>query len=94
MSSIWLHEFYYLFGFLSLVLLIVLITCAEISIALTYFQLTSEDYRWWWTSFSASGCSGIYVFLYSIMCAGAGAGSAELRKVLQKLGQVPRISGG
>jgi hypothetical protein len=36
-------RFYYLFGFLSLVLLIVLITCAEISIALTYFQLTSED---------------------------------------------------
>ncbi|CAJ1351974.1 unnamed protein product [Effrenium voratum] len=67
MSSIWLHEFYYLFGFLSLVLLIVLITCAEISIALTYFQLTSEDYRWWWTSFCASGSSGLYVFLYSIM---------------------------
>ena len=67
MSSTWNHEFYYLFGFLSLVLLIVLITCAEISIALTYFQLTSEDYRWWWTSFSASGSSGLYVFLYSIM---------------------------
>eukprot|EP00930_Biecheleria_cincta_P087280 TRINITY_DN7652_c0_g1_i1.p1 TRINITY_DN7652_c0_g1~~TRINITY_DN7652_c0_g1_i1.p1 ORF type:complete len:617 (-),score=110.00 TRINITY_DN7652_c0_g1_i1:77-1927(-) len=67
MSSIWLHEFYYLFGFLSLVLVIVLITCAEISIALTYFQLTSEDYRWWWTAFSASGSSALYVFLYSIM---------------------------
>ena len=67
MSSTWNHEFYYLFGFLSLVLLIVLITCAEISIALTYCQLTSEDYRWWWTSFSASGSSGLYVFSYSIM---------------------------
>jgi len=67
MSSIWLHEFYYLFGFLALVLLIVMVTCAEISIALTYFQLTSEDYRWWWTAFAASGSSGLYVFLYSIM---------------------------
>jgi hypothetical protein len=28
----------------------------------------AEDYRWWWTSFSASGSSGIYVFLYSVMC--------------------------
>ena len=37
-----IDRFYYLFGFLSLVLVIVLITCAEISIALTYFQLTSE----------------------------------------------------
>merc|ERR1719158_1034486 len=58
MSSIWQHQFYYLFGFLVLVLIILIITCAEISIALTYFQLTSEDYRWW-RSFLASGCSAI-----------------------------------
>merc|ERR1711861_84200 len=67
MSSIWQHQFYYLFGFLVLVLIILIITCAEISIALTYFQLTSEDYRWWWRSFLASGCSAIYVFLYSCL---------------------------
>ena len=35
-----MSRFYYLFGFLALVLVILLITCAEISIALTYFQLT------------------------------------------------------
>merc|ERR1719188_929795 len=67
MSSLWLHQFYYLFGFLALVLAILLITCAEISIALTYFQLTAEDYTWWWTSFFASGSSALYVFLYSIL---------------------------
>ena len=33
-----------------------------------YLGISFEDYRWWWTSFSASGSSGIYVFLYSIMC--------------------------
>merc|ERR1711959_529657 len=65
MSSIWQHQFYYLFGFLILVLLILIVTCAEISIALTYFQLTSEDYRWWWRSFFSSGASAVYVFLYS-----------------------------
>merc|ERR1719230_893205 len=42
MTSLWQHQFYYLFGFLGLVLVILLVTCAEISIALTYFQLTSE----------------------------------------------------
>merc|ERR1719424_1642722 len=67
MSSLWQHQFYYLFGFLALVLVILIITCAEISIALTYFQLTSEDYHWWWRSFSASGSSAVYVFLYSIL---------------------------
>merc|ERR1719265_985585 len=67
MSSIWQHPFYYLFGFLVLVLLILIVTCAEMSIALTYFQLTTEDYRWWWRSFFASGSSAVYVFLYSCL---------------------------
>jgi len=67
MSSIWQHQFYYLFGFLALVLLILMVTCCEISIALTYFQLTSEDYHWWWRSFFASGSSAAYVFLYSVL---------------------------
>jgi transmembrane 9 superfamily protein 2/4 len=67
MSSIWQHQYYYLFGFLGLVLVILMVTCAEISIALTYFQLTSEDYNWWWRSFFASASSALYVFLYSIL---------------------------
>jgi len=66
LSSIWLHQFYYLFGFLFLVQLILLMTCAEITIVLCYFQLCCEDYRWWWRAFLTSGaCSG-YLFLYSI----------------------------
>jgi transmembrane 9 superfamily protein 2/4 len=65
MSSIWQHQLYYMFGFLVLVLIILIVTCAEISIALTYFQLTSEDYRWWWRSFFCSGAAGVYVMLYA-----------------------------
>jgi transmembrane 9 superfamily protein 2/4 len=65
MSSIWQHQIYYMFGILVLVLLILIITCAEISMVLTYFQLTSEDYHWWWRSFFTSGFSGVYVFAYS-----------------------------
>lgn len=67
LASIWQHQFYYLFGFLTLVLAILVVTCAEISIALVYFQLTSEDYRWWWLSFCSSGASAVYLFLYSIL---------------------------
>jgi len=65
MSSIWQHQIYYMFGFLVLVLIILIVTCAEISMVLTYFQLTSEDYHWWWRSFLSSAFSGVYVFLYS-----------------------------
>merc|ERR1719382_2047560 len=67
MSSLWQHQFYYLFGFLALVLVILVVTCAEIAIALTYFQLTAEDYRWWWRAFLSCASSAIYVFLYSII---------------------------
>jgi transmembrane 9 superfamily protein 2/4 len=67
MSSIWQHQIYYMFGILVLVLLILIITCAEISMVLTYFQLTSEDYNWWWRSFFTSGFSGVYVFTYAML---------------------------
>merc|ERR1712063_126499 len=67
MSSLWLHQFYYLFGFLALVMIILVVTCAEISIALTYFQLTSEDNHWWWRAFLSSAASAFYVFFYSII---------------------------
>ena len=48
MSSLWLSQIYYVFGFLFVVVLILVITCAEMSIVMTYFQLTNEDYLWWW----------------------------------------------
>jgi len=65
LTSIWLHQFYYIFGFLFLVFIILIITCAEITIVLCYFQLCSEDYLWWWRSFLTSGSSAIYLFLYA-----------------------------
>merc|ERR1719247_343240 len=65
MSSIWLHRVYYVFGFLAVVLLILMITCAEMFIVLVYFQLTLEDYRWWWRSFFCTASSGLYMLLYA-----------------------------
>jgi len=65
MSSIWLHRFYYMFGFLLLVYIILIVTSAEITIVMAYFQLCAEDYHWWWRSFFTAGSSGLYLFLYS-----------------------------
>eukprot|EP00922_Rhytidocystis_sp_ex-Travisia-forbesii_P046300 GHVS01069024.1.p1 GENE.GHVS01069024.1~~GHVS01069024.1.p1 ORF type:complete len:654 (+),score=87.45 GHVS01069024.1:350-2311(+) len=67
LSSLWLHHFYYMFGFLVIVLLILIVTCGEISIAFIYFQLAGEDYHWWWRSFMCSAASALYVFLYIIV---------------------------
>jgi len=66
MSSIWFHKYYFLFGFLFLVFLILVITCAEMSIVMCYFQLCSLDWKWWWRSFLASGSSALYMFIYAI----------------------------
>ncbi|EEF46872.1 transmembrane 9 superfamily member 8 [Ricinus communis] len=65
LTSIWLNQFYYIFGFLFLVFIILLVTCAEITVVLCYFQLCSEDYLWWWRSYLTSGSSALYLFLYA-----------------------------
>jgi len=66
MSSVWMHQFYYVFGILGIVFVILIITCAEISILLCYFQLCHENYHWWWRSFWSSGSAALYLFGYSI----------------------------
>lgn len=66
MNSVWMNFYYYVFGFLLLIFLILLITCAEITVLFTYFQLCSEDYHWWWRSFCNAGSTAILVFAYSL----------------------------
>ncbi|KNH03931.1 hypothetical protein XU18_4739 [Perkinsela sp. CCAP 1560/4] len=65
LSSLWQGRLYCMFGFISLVILIVAITTAEVSVILTYYQLANENYAWWWTSVWASASPGVYLFLYS-----------------------------
>lgn len=65
LTSVWFHQFYYLFGFLALVFVILCLTCAEITMVLCYFQLCSEDYHWWWRAYFTSGSAAIYLFGYS-----------------------------
>ncbi|XP_019646517.1 PREDICTED: transmembrane 9 superfamily member 2-like isoform X2 [Branchiostoma belcheri] len=66
LNSIWSHQIYYMFGFLFLVVLILVITCSEATILLCYFHLCAEDYHWWWRSFLTSGFTAFYFFIYSV----------------------------
>ena len=54
MTSLWMDQYYYVFGFTLLVFVILLITCAEITLLLVYSQLCAENHRWWWFSFAAA----------------------------------------
>jgi transmembrane 9 superfamily protein 2/4 len=66
LSSLWLDQYYYVFGFLAAVFVILCITCAELTIVMTYFQLCNEDYHWWWRSFLTSGSCAFYLWMYTI----------------------------
>lgn len=66
LSSIWLHQIYYMFGFLFMVFLILVSTCSQITIVMCYFQLCSEDYHWWWRAYLTSGASAFYMLAYSV----------------------------
>jgi len=66
MNSFWGTQLYYMFGFLFLIVLILIVACAEVSIVQTYLQLCAENYQWWWRSFAVSASSGIYLYLFSV----------------------------
>ena len=66
MSALWLHQIYYVMGFLLAVIFVLAATCAQVSIVMCYVQLCNEDHRWWWKAFWNCATAGIYLFLYSL----------------------------
>jgi len=67
LASVWMDQYYYVFGFLLLVFIILIVTCAEITVLFCYFQLCGENYHWWWRSFTTAGSTSLYVYLYSLV---------------------------
>lgn len=61
-----LHRFYFVYGFMLLVYLILMIVSVCTTIVATYFVLNAENYHWQWIAFLSSGSTAVYVFLYSI----------------------------
>jgi len=64
--SIWARGAFQFWGILCLVFVILILVTGTTIIALTYFQLSMEDYRWWWASFLSGGSTGFFIFMYSI----------------------------
>jgi transmembrane 9 superfamily protein 2/4 len=67
-QSMWQDKsgYYYVFGFLTVVSFILILTIAEVTIVTIYIQLCNENYNWWWQSFFVGGGSAIWVFLYCV----------------------------
>ncbi|XP_003385405.1 PREDICTED: transmembrane 9 superfamily member 1-like [Amphimedon queenslandica] len=64
-ATVWGREVYTLYGIVFIVFLILISVTACISVALTYFRLSAEDYRWWWHSILTAGSTGLFVFAYA-----------------------------
>eukprot|EP00736_Rhodelphis_marinus_P003187 Rmarinus@m.13781 len=65
-AALWNYKFYYVYGFMLAVFVIVMIVTICTTIVVTYFLLNAEDYRWPWTSFLCGASTALYIFLYSI----------------------------
>jgi len=65
LSSLWMNEYYNVFGILLVVWIILLLITAEVTVLFNYFSLCGEEYHWWWRSFLSGSSVGAYVFIYS-----------------------------
>ncbi|KAI9789902.1 MAG: hypothetical protein M1816_005671 [Peltula sp. TS41687] len=67
-KSIWQDKsgYYYVFGFLAVVSIILVLTVIDITVITLYFQLCAENHHWWWRSFFVGGSSAIWIFFFTI----------------------------
>ncbi|KAJ4358116.1 uncharacterized protein N0V89_002695 [Didymosphaeria variabile] len=67
-KSLWLDKsgYYYMFGFLSVVGVILGVTVVEVAVVATYVQLCVENYHWWWQSFLVGFSSAFWIFAYLV----------------------------
>jgi len=66
LSAMWSHHIFYLFGVVLLVFLLFVIIVAEVAVVLCYFQLSNEDYHWWWRSMLFPGVTVTYILTYTL----------------------------
>merc|ERR1711992_207592 len=64
-TSFWNYKFYYVYGFMLLVFVILTIVTACVTIVSTYILLNAEDRRWKWVSIFSGGSTALYVFAYA-----------------------------
>ncbi|KAL9632682.1 MAG: hypothetical protein Q9164_005166 [Protoblastenia rupestris] len=66
--SIWQDKsgYYYVFGFLSVVSFVNIVTVIEVTIVATYIQLCAENYHWWWQSIFTGAGSAVWIYMYCV----------------------------
>jgi len=65
-ASVWGYKLYTLYGVLLAVFCMLIVVTSFLTIALTFLQLSAEDYRWWWRSFFSGAAVGLFTYVYSV----------------------------
>jgi transmembrane 9 superfamily member 3 len=65
-SAFWSYKFYYVYGFMLLVYVILATVTICTTIVSIYFVLNAENHHWQWIAYLSAGSTSAYVFLYSI----------------------------
>jgi len=65
-TAFWSYKFYYVYGFMLLMFVILGLVTINSTIVAVYLILNSENHNWQWISLGCAGSSSIYVFLYSV----------------------------
>eukprot|EP00850_Spirogloea_muscicola_P000802 SM000003S11047 [mRNA] locus=s3:507307:510682:- [translate_table: standard] len=63
-ATVWGLKSYTIYSILFVVFIMLLIVTALTAVAVTYFQLASENHEWWWRSVLCGGSTGIYIYGY------------------------------
>ena len=56
---------YTLYGILCIAFCLLCIVSSFITVTMVYFQLASEDYRWWWRSVGGGVSVGLFMYVYA-----------------------------
>lgn len=65
-DAVWGHAMYQLFGILAIVFILLLLVTALTTVAIIFFQLSAENWKWWWNSFIIGGSAGLFIFAFSV----------------------------
>jgi transmembrane 9 superfamily protein 3 len=65
-TAFWSYKFYYVYGFVLLVYIILAVVTISTTIVAVYCVLNAENYYWQWIALGCSASTAVYVFLYAI----------------------------
>lgn len=77
-TSIWFNRIYYMFGFLFFCVILMIFTCALVTLLMVYYSLCNEDYEWQWKAFCIGAGVGGWVWIHALFLAKTGGASLLL----------------